>query len=86
MEFLTKEIANLYPILKDKNVNDYIKSKWSGIRPLILEEESNEELTEAQVSGKNLARTHKILESDSGLISVIGGKWTIYRRMGEETL
>lgn len=88
MEFLTRETANLFPTLKDKDkkVEDFIKSKWSGIRPLVLKNE--QELTDSTEtpSGKDVARTHLILQSGSGLITVMGGKWTIFRRMGEETL
>jgi glycerol-3-phosphate dehydrogenase len=86
MEFLSKETSNLFPIFKDKKVDEYIKSKWSGIRPLVLKNEQELGDTTETHSGKDVARTHVILESTSGLISVVGGKWTIYRRMGEETL
>lgn len=34
----------------------------------------------------NLSRNHVIEESKSGLISLMGGKWTSFRRMGEETV
>ena len=33
-----------------------------------------------------LARTHFLEKSDSGLISIMGGKWTIYRKMGEDAV
>ena len=33
-----------------------------------------------------LSRGHVIEVSDSGLVSLMGGKWTSYRRMGEETV
>ena len=33
-----------------------------------------------------LVRNHVIEVSDSGLVSLMGGKWTSFRRMGEETV
>lgn len=33
---------------------------------------------------KTIARNHVIEESKSGLLSLMGGKWTIYRKMGED--
>jgi glycerol-3-phosphate dehydrogenase len=37
-------------------------------------------------STKEVSRRHKITLSKSGLLSIIGGKWTSYRRMAEETI
>lgn len=37
-------------------------------------------------SSANLARNHIIEVSDSGLVSLMGGKWTSFRKMGEETV
>jgi glycerol-3-phosphate dehydrogenase len=34
----------------------------------------------------NLSRGHVVEISDSGLISLMGGKWTSYRKMGMETV
>ena len=55
-----------------------VKSIFAGLRPLA-----------ASAQGKNtkeISRGHKIIVSLSGLISTIGGKWTTYRKMGEETI
>ena len=52
-----------------------VQSRWAGHRPLI----------KAEGSSKELARTHVIeVDKHSGLISILGGKWTIFRKMGEE--
>jgi glycerol-3-phosphate dehydrogenase len=54
-----------------------ILSVWSGLRPLVK-------------SGKGktstLSRDHTILVSKSGLVTVTGGKWTTYRRMGQDAI
>ena len=33
---------------------------------------------------KEISRHHKIIVSTSGLISVLGGKWTTYRKIAED--
>jgi glycerol-3-phosphate dehydrogenase len=53
-----------------------VLAEWTGIRPLI--EQSN-----IQATGK-LSRDFHIEESPSGLYSIYGGKWTLYRKMAEE--
>ena len=53
------------------------KTRWSGIRPLVAQ---NAE----KLDTKSIARNHVIEQSDSGLLSLMGGKWTIYRKMGED--
>jgi glycerol-3-phosphate dehydrogenase len=39
---------------------------------------------DAEEDTKNIARKHVIEELNSGLLSLMGGKWTIYRKMGED--
>jgi glycerol-3-phosphate dehydrogenase len=53
---------------------DDILAKWSGLRPLIQKH--------AGVSTAKLSREHFIDISPSGLLTIAGGKWTTYRRMG----
>jgi glycerol-3-phosphate dehydrogenase len=54
-----------------------ILSVWSGLRPLVRK---------SGVKTSKLSRDHTILVSQSGLITVTGGKWTTYRRMGQDTV
>ncbi len=54
-----------------------ILSVWSGLRPLVRK---------GGVATSKLSRDHTILISPSGLITVTGGKWTTYRRMGQDTI
>jgi glycerol-3-phosphate dehydrogenase len=56
-----------------------VLSVFAGLRPLAATEDSNERT-------KEISRSHKVIISDSGLVSVIGGKWTTYRKMAEDTL
>lgn len=55
-----------------------IKSVFSGLRPLIQQKSKN--------STAALVRDHTLLISDSGLITITGGKWTTYRKMAEDTI
>jgi glycerol-3-phosphate dehydrogenase len=57
--------------------NAEILSVWSGLRPLVRK---------GGVKTSKLSRDHTILVSQSGLITVTGGKWTTYRRMGQDTI
>lgn len=61
-----------------------ILSVFSGLRPLVGKVRSEPRGT-ARATSK-LSREHEIYISPTGLISVIGGKWTTYRKMGEEVV
>jgi glycerol-3-phosphate dehydrogenase len=41
-------------------------------------------LNDKTVNPKSIARKHVIERSNSGLYSLMGGKWTTYRKMGED--
>ena len=56
---------------------DEILSVFSGLRPLVRK---------GQSKTSKLSRDHTILVSPSGLVTVTGGKWTTYRRMGQDTV
>jgi glycerol-3-phosphate dehydrogenase len=52
---------------------------FAGLRPLAANPDN-------PASTKEVSRRHKITLSSSGLLTIIGGKWTTYRRMAEETI
>jgi glycerol-3-phosphate dehydrogenase len=52
---------------------------YAGLRPLAANPDN-------PASTKEVSRRHKITLSPSGLLTIIGGKWTTYRRMAEETI
>jgi glycerol-3-phosphate dehydrogenase len=56
-----------------------VLSIFAGLRPLAAPEEKNQET-------KEISRSHKLIISKSGLITMIGGKWTTYRKMGEDII
>jgi glycerol-3-phosphate dehydrogenase len=56
-----------------------IRSLFAGLRPLAAP-------SEGSAKTKEISRSHKIIVSASGLVTVTGGKWTTYRRMAEDTV
>ena len=52
---------------------------YAGLRPLAANPDN-------PASTKEVSRRHKITLAPSGLLTIIGGKWTTYRRMAEETI
>jgi glycerol-3-phosphate dehydrogenase len=75
-EYLLKQL-NRYlvrPLSKKQ-----IVSGFAGMRPLVASGSSRKT--------KELIRDHEVeVESSSGLISVLGGKWTTYRAMAEDAV
>ncbi|WP_071460871.1 glycerol-3-phosphate dehydrogenase/oxidase [Bacillus massilinigeriensis] len=72
MEYLINAINYMFPEVKITERD--IESSWAGIRPLIHEEGK---------SPSEISRKDEIWESDSGLITIAGGKLTGYRKMAE---
>jgi glycerol-3-phosphate dehydrogenase len=68
-----------------------VLSVFAGLRPLVgavPPMAATAEGATARPTGDTaaLSRDHTVLVSPSGLVTVIGGKWTTYRRMGEDTV
>ena len=61
---------------------DDVTAVWSGLRPLVR----NEDGTTAKGKTADLSRKHKVAVSSSGVISIMGGKLTTYRKMSEHTV
>lgn len=55
-----------------------VLSVFVGQRPLVK--------VEGKGSTASLSREHTIRISDSGLLTITGGKWTTYRKMGEDVI
>lgn len=56
-----------------------VLSVFAGLRPLAAPQGNG-------TKTKEISRSHKLLVSASGLITITGGKWTTYRKMGEDTV
>ena len=74
IDFVVQHAARY--LTKDPTTKD-IKSIFAGLRPLV----KNTTKKTAEIS-----RDHSVLVSESGLISVLGGKWTTYRKMAEDVV
>ena len=70
-------IAHINPYLAAPISREDILSIFSGLRPLVTGKENKT---------SKLSREHHIDCSQSGMITVAGGKWTTYRRMAQDTL
>lgn len=71
-------LDHLRRYLNPAPVRSDLRAVFAGLRPLVRRSQSK--------STAALSREHSILTSRSGLITVIGGKWTTYRQMGEELI
>jgi glycerol-3-phosphate dehydrogenase len=76
VDFLLKHAARY--LTHDPQPSD-VKSVFAGLRPLV------------RANGKSgdtaaISRDHSLTIAPSGLVTITGGKWTTYRKMGEDTV
>ena len=62
-----------------KLTEENIISTYAGYRPLVSPRKPGR-------STAKVSRTHAVLQSPSGLVTIVGGKLTTYRRMAQDTL
>lgn len=75
MDFLLTHAARY--LTKDPSETDVL-SAFTGIRPLVA--------AQGESKTASLSRDHTLHISNSGLITITGGKWTTYRKMAEDTV
>jgi glycerol-3-phosphate dehydrogenase len=63
---------------KKKPTRNDVKSMFAGLRPLASSGDNSKT--------KEISRSHKLVVSESGLVTITGGKWTTYRQMAEDTV
>ena len=68
------QYLDLKPTRKD------VLSVFAGLRPLAAPDHDDVKKT------KEISRNHKIYTSESGLLSITGGKWTTYREMAQDAV
>ena len=76
IEFILRNAARYME--KDPTRKDVL-AVYAGQRPLV-----HKGGTEG--SSKSISRSHEVVVSESGLVSIMGGKWTTYRQMAEDTM
>lgn len=58
---------------------DQVTGGFAGLRPLLQ--------ADPNASSKSLVRDHEVeVDNQSGLVSIMGGKWTTYRLMAQDTI
>lgn len=75
IDYLVRHV-NRY--MRCKLTRDDIISAWAGYRPLVSKRGAG--------ASSKLSRTHVVLDSPGGMVSIVGGKLTSYRRMAEDTM
>ncbi|MGV8879971.1 MAG: glycerol-3-phosphate dehydrogenase/oxidase [Sphingobacteriaceae bacterium] len=76
IDFILQTAGNY---LNTKPLRADLLSVFAGLRPLAATHGDSGKT-------KEISRSHKIIVSASGLITVTGGKWTTYRKMAEDTV
>ncbi|HEY0262053.1 MAG TPA: glycerol-3-phosphate dehydrogenase/oxidase, partial [Chitinophagales bacterium] len=71
--YILNAVNNMFPTLNLQKSD--VQSGWAGLRPLIYEDGK---------SPSELSRKDEIITSESGLVSIAGGKLTGYRLMAEK--
>lgn len=69
------ETAGAYLVKKPQRSD--VLSVFAGLRPLAAPKNGDQKT-------KEISRSHKIMVSPSRLFTMLGGKWTTYRKMGED--
>ena len=73
------ETAGRY--LEKKPRREDVLCVFAGLRPLAAPKND-----EGSSKTKEISRSHKLFVSESGLITITGGKWTTYRKMAQDTV
>jgi glycerol-3-phosphate dehydrogenase len=71
-------LAAMNQTLREPLVEADVLGSWAGLRPLVRDAGSSRTA--------DLSRRHRVLTSDSGMITVTGGKLTTYREMAEDAV
>ncbi|KFO22410.1 Glycerol-3-phosphate dehydrogenase, mitochondrial [Fukomys damarensis] len=77
INFILNEVRNYLSCDVEVRRGDVLAA-WSGIRPLVTDPKS--------ADTQSISRNHVVDISESGLITIAGGKWTTYRSMAEDTV
>lgn len=72
-------LDNASEYLSQKPTRGDVRCVFSGLRPLVAPEGDKS-------NTKEISRGHKIIQSESGLLTIVGGKWTTYREMSEDVV
>lgn len=65
--------------VEKKPTRQDVLSVFAGLRPLVQPSHKG-------AKTKEISRNHKLIASESGLITITGGKWTTYRKMAQDVV
>ncbi|XP_054827497.1 glycerol-3-phosphate dehydrogenase, mitochondrial [Eublepharis macularius] len=77
INFILTEVRNYLSCDVEVRRGDVLAA-WSGIRPLVIDPSSKDT--------QSISRNHVVHVSDSGLVTIAGGKWTTYRSMSQDAV
>lgn len=72
-------LKNAAQYLERVPTKEDILSTFAGLRPLAAPKREGKK-------SKEISRSHKVVQSKADLFSILGGKWTTFRKMGEDTV
>jgi glycerol-3-phosphate dehydrogenase len=72
-------LAHVAPYLHKSPTRSDVRAIFAGLRPLVKPKTS-------RGGTASISRSHDLFVSDSGLITITGGKWTTYRQMAEDAV
>ena len=74
VDYLLEGVTRIMPSV-NLTYNDIV-STFAGVRPLVYSEKDG-------LSASNVSREDRIVSDPNGLITIVGGKFTTYRKMGK---
>ncbi|MEA3543616.1 MAG: FAD-dependent oxidoreductase [Thermodesulfobacteriota bacterium] len=75
IDYLLRHVTRYFNLHVDRSD---VKAVWSGLRPLVSDPKA--------ADTAKLARDHVIEDSEGGLLTIAGGKWTTYRKMALDSV
>jgi glycerol-3-phosphate dehydrogenase len=76
IEFILRNAARY---LRHRPARKDVLSVFAGLRPLV-------QPSGGAIATKAMSREHMVVISPAGLVTIVGGKWTTYRKMAEDTV
>ncbi|MFR9751601.1 glycerol-3-phosphate dehydrogenase/oxidase [Nocardia sp. 004] len=70
-------LDTINPALREPLTRDDILGSYAGLRPLLQTDEN---------STADISREHAVLHSPTGIVTIVGGKLTTYRKMAEDAI
>lgn len=75
-------LATVNQVLQEPLTRNDVRGSFAGLRPLLVPADA----APGDIATADLSRKHAVLESPSGLITIVGGKLTAYRKMAEDAV